>query len=186
MKYKYITKILILILIMPLVSCSWLKAKVPLSRKTVEAKTIGSIVQLELLHEGGKVLAVPFKAGVNVEATDNLDIVALRIVKGISDAIEQTGVPIEILTSANSDEAKFILQGHIVEMKTSGNMKKFLLRGKDIVLGVEGQMVDKKTKKVVLYFKDRIKAKLRDKSYRVLGQEIGYGIGQFISSGVKK
>lgn len=122
-------------------------------------------------------MVIPFTAGAGIEATEELEKIALMMVKGITEAVEKNGQPFKLLNQDQTQTADFILQGHVVEI---GKMKKGLGawwgKPQPKFLGVEATIVDRKTGKVISRFVTRRESTEMD--YRILGRELGREIGQ--------
>lgn len=148
----------------------------------------GRIINAQRLQQGQNIVIIPFKAGVGVEATEELDKAALMLVKGISDAFgndprgEQN--KFNILTAESVKEAEFIIQGHITDQRGSPKIKKWVLLKGTKTLGVEGKMTDAQTGETIAIFSDHAKTSMRKEDYKQLGYRIGKNIGQFILSGI--
>ena len=149
----------------------------------------GRIANSKLLTKGRDIAFVPFKAGVAAEASQQLDKIALRIVKGISDAFlnDRSGkhAHFNILTIKNTVDADIYVKGYITLMKQSPKFKKWILMKEKKTLGVSGKLLDVKTGETLVIFKDQEESVSRDEGYNELGYRIGINIGQFILSGVE-
>ena len=89
------------------------------------------------LGSGGKLLIIPFSAGEGVEASRELDQIALMIVKGIGEELERTQAPFVLVSEKESREADFILEGHISQQNQPGGFHKWMPGGKTLQLGVQ-------------------------------------------------
>ncbi len=104
--------------------------------------------QNKLIH-GGKLLVVPFSAGKNVVASDQLDHVSLMLVKGIADVMGSSGKPFKILVEQDAQSADFVIKGRIVQMEEKKlfhkpwqkKIRKFSLAVERSVPGVETEEV---------------------------------------------
>ena len=164
--------------------CSWLNFQKTIPEEKVGFVPIGKIINLQRLKKGGKLLIIPFKAGEKVELNEQLDKAALRIVKGIAEALmEQDNSGFKILLANNADEADIVIKGFVREFKETSKIRKWFLRKKKISLGVEGKMIDFKTQEIICVFKDRQETTKKEEDHNSLGLVIGCGIGQFILSG---
>lgn len=136
------------------------------------------VVQPERLAQGGKLLITPFVAGVGVTASDDLDRVALRIVKGMIDGLMENQVPFEILVAQNAATAELNLEGRITQKKQPSRLRRWI--GGRKVLIVEGQMTDVRTGRPVLRFSHQLKA-APGESFEDLGIRLGHELGQRIA-----
>jgi hypothetical protein len=136
------------------------------------------VFQKEKLAKGGKVLVVPFSAGKNIEASDQLDHVALMIVKGIADTLA-SGEPFRILVEQDAQSADFVIKGRIVQMeqKTPFHMpwrkktKKLTLKVEESVLGVENEEILAKFSQIKML-------ESPTDNFETLGYDIGTQIGR--------
>ena len=129
-------------------------------------------------------MIIPFSAGVQAEATDELDRVALMIVRGLADVLKEENALLTILVAENADLADLKLSGYINKMQKPGQMKKWFLRKNKKILGVQGKMIDVKDGKVILYFSHQRETREEDKGFVDLGHLIGQDIGHFILSNI--
>lgn len=149
----------------------------------------GRIISTEALQKGKNIAIIPFTAGVGVEANNDLDKVALMIIKGISDAFadDHSGKHdhFDILTAESSETADLIVQGHISSLKSPSKVKKWVLINGQKTLGVDGKIVDARTGESVLIFEDTQETGIKKETHDQLGYRIGKNIGLFILSGIE-
>ncbi|MCK5178887.1 MAG: hypothetical protein KAR32_05095 [Candidatus Omnitrophica bacterium] len=144
----------------------------------------GQIVDAESLKQGKNIAVIPFKAGVGVEANEELDRIALMIVKGIADTFaDAEGNLFNILTAENLEGADFIVQGHVTSVKGPSKVSRWVLLKGHKRLGIDGKMVDAQTGEAIAVFADQ--ATSETENYKDLGYRIGKNIGLFILSGSK-
>ena len=158
---------------------------IPISTEFVDE---GRIVNVQKLQQGRNIAIIPFTAGQWAESTDELNRVALMIIKGIVDAFadDQTGkhAHFNILTAENSSEADLIVKGHITVMGGSSKLKRWALLSNKIKLSVKGKITDIQSGEAVVIFEDHAQAGAKEGDYKQLGYDIGKDIGRFILSGV--
>ena len=162
--------------------CAWFRAD-QAGAAVAERYDENKIIDADRLRRGGTIFVVPFKAGPNIQATIQLDHIALMIVKGIADEVNQVQSPLRILTAENKDYADFLIQGHIVLLSEPHGLQKWSLGKKKKSLAVKGYMIDQKTRKKILLFSQQKEASLKHESYDDLGWGIGSDIGKFILEG---
>lgn len=138
------------------------------------------ILNAERLQQGGKMAVVPFRAGVGIEATDELNAVALMIVKGVADSFKKEGSRFEVMMGAKADQADFLIQGHITHRRGVSGLKRWIPGSRTIELGIEAKMIDIATQQPVLIFAQRKKAAEKAGGYRELGYTLGEDLGRFI------
>lgn len=145
----------------------------------------GKILDGQLLRQGGKVFIVPFKAGVNVVADDELDKISLMMVKGIAEAIKENGAAFEILGPDRAREADWIVSGYVTGVGRPSRLIRWIFQKRRISLQVEGRMVQSPSQKNVAVFTDEERANPREKDHKQLGYDIGRDIGRFIVSALE-
>jgi len=142
----------------------------------------GRIVDAGRLQQGKNVAVIPFKAGVDVEANEELERVTLMVVKGNADTFaDDQGGLFNILTAENSNEADFVIQGHVTNLKGPSRVSRWVLLKGHKMLSVDGKMIDAGTGEAIAVFTDQVTSKTE--SYKDLGYRIGKNIGLFILSG---
>ncbi len=169
--------------------CAWLG----LSRNVVGDKNIpgetsvadsfvktGKVIDVERLKKGGKVLVVPFSAGVNVTADERSDKIALMIVKGIADELKEGRF--QILSDENAQEADLIITGHVTGAARPSKWSWWFFKRSQNTVSVEGRMADAASGAAVLVFTHSARASAREKDHAQLGYDIGKDIGRFIGS----
>ena len=143
------------------------------------------VIDPQRIKQGGKLLIIPFKAGEEVEANDELNKVALMMVKGIAEELKVQDSPFTILTAEDADTADLIIKGHVVKMNQTIGLKKWIPGQNGIDLKVNGEMIDKKSNKRLLVFSQQKTGKQPQEDFKSLGKNIGYDIGRYIMTGVK-
>lgn len=135
----------------------------------------GKVFYKDKLREGGKIAVIAFSAGENIEADEELDKIALMIIRGLADSLETS--PLEVVFEDEAKEADFIIEGHVTKMLSPSKLKRWVMQKRKIELGVEGKMVDQKNGKTVAVFTDSQRGRA---DYRQLGFAIGQDIGNFL------
>ncbi|MBI5415480.1 MAG: hypothetical protein HZA29_01560 [Candidatus Omnitrophica bacterium] len=143
----------------------------------------GKILDGQLLRQGGKVFIVPFKAGVNVTADDELDKIALMTVKGIAEAMKERGALFEILGPDRAREADWVVSGYVTGVGRPSRLSRWMFQKRRISLQVEGRVIQSSSQKNVAVFTDEARGDPRKKDHKQLGYDIGKDIGHFIVSG---
>ncbi|MBU0468550.1 MAG: hypothetical protein KKD07_04935 [Candidatus Omnitrophica bacterium] len=179
---KSFCKILPLILVVAIAGCSYVGTRKNIVSEPTKFVKTGSIIDVDRIKYGGKLLIIPFKAGENVELNDQIDKVSLRIVKGIAEALLEGNSKFQILLDHNADEADIVIKGFITGFKTVPKWKNWFPGKKNISLSVEGKMIDVKTQSTICVFQDRSETSKKEEDHKHLGLTIGQNIGQFILS----
>jgi len=119
----------------------------------------GKIVNAQKLKQGKNIVIIPFKAGVGVEASDDMDKIALMIVKGIYDAFDydKTGkhAHFNILTAEDIQKPDLVVKGHITEVVKRSKFKRWIMLKSKKSIGIKGKVVDVQTGEAVVIFTDR-------------------------------
>jgi len=132
------------------------------------------IFEANRFKEGGGLLMIPFKAGPGVEASNELDRIALMMVKGLSEVIQEDKTPFVLADPKNPQTIKLILEGRVIRLDEPSRMKRWI-PGKDMTtMAVEGYIVENETEKIVARFlyTEEFGPDVKDYS------EIGYAIGK--------
>ncbi len=174
-----------------LAGCAWFKGAG--SAKTAQEQSAGThrgiffirdgkVLDAQRVRAGGKLLIVPFTAGVGVEADVLLDKIALMIVKGMTEVLKDKAARFEVLVSENAQEADFVIRGHVTEMNKASRIRRWIPGNREISLEIEGEMTDAGNRETLLVFTHGIKARSDQEDYQQLGYRIGKDIGQFLLS----
>ncbi len=129
------------------------------------------VFQKDKLARGGNLLVVPFTAGVGVEASDDLDHVALQVVKGIADALQDKGTSFKILVGENAETADFVIRGRIIQMDKKSKTASF---------GLEGSVLGVSDDEILAKFSQNQKSKNKADTFELMGYRTGIEIGQFL------
>ena len=145
----------------------------------------GKLLDVETLRRGGKIFIVPFKAGVNVTSDDELDKIALMMVKGIAEALMEKGATFDILGPDRALEADLIVTGYVTDLGRPSRFSRWMFKKPRVSLQVEGRIIQAASQKNVAVFTDEARADLREKDHQQLGYAIGEDIGRFVVSGLE-
>ena len=166
--------------------CGWLNSKQAVVPPDVQFLKVGKVIDAKRLRQGGKLLIVSFSAGAGVEATDQLDRVALMIVKGLADILKENSSPFEILDSNNAREAEIVMSGHVTAFSAKADSNLLFLNGMKIYcLAVEGKIIDPASGEKILIFSDSKESRQKDEEAKDLGYRMGRDIGSFILSSMQ-
>lgn len=145
----------------------------------------GKVLDTKRLTDGGNLLIIPFNAGTGVAATDELDTIALMIVKGMTLVLKEEGSSLKVLVADNADTFDMMIKGQVVTMETPKRFKKWVFRKKMRRLGVEGRLVGRDKGRVILKFSHQREMPHDDQSLEQMGMAIGEDIGRFILSSME-
>ncbi len=140
----------------------------------------GTIIHDKILSQGGKLLVLPFRAGPGVEANEELDKIALMMIRGLLDVFKAHNdqAKLKIIFSENKADADFILDGFITKISKPSKWKRWIFRSKTKSLGFKGKIMQTGSITPILFFSDTIQTK--DKTAVDLGLLAGKRIGDFI------
>lgn len=138
------------------------------------------VLRKDVLRRGGDLLVIPFTAGENVTANDELDRVALRVVQGVAAVLDESSSPLKVLGAEDAGSAQLILRGRFSGKACAGWMARRLRGRPGKVLGVEGELLDRNTGEVVLTFSHRRRGLGRGEDFEALGLALGQDIGRFL------
>lgn len=172
---KYI-KLAVLVVPCFLAGCLW----GPKPAAPQKAPPDNRVVDSARLEKGGDLLIIPFRPGVGVEATDEVNRVALMAVKGISEVIKENETSFRLLGGEEAQKADFVVKGDISRFEKSSRLKKWLLIPKQATIEIKGKMVEQESGKVVLYFAQQVTSKIRERDLLTIGYDIGRKIGKFL------
>jgi len=167
------------------VGCSWFQAEKTSPAELTRFVQSGKIVNESRLNRGGTLLIVPFDAGESVEANDVMDKVALRIIRGLLDVLENANHRFDIIYSEDKRDADLVLDGRITKLTQPSTLRKWVLFDKQRELEIEGFLKEVETGRTVLYFSDSKKTKSDEENHNILALQIGQDIGRFILSGLE-
>lgn len=139
----------------------------------------GTVHDIAALQKGGRILVVPFTAGAGVAADQELDRIALNIIKGLADTVNGNASDFQVITAENAGSADFLIRGHVTEKGEPGKLRRMMM-GKKISLGIQAGMLDSQNEKELAAFSYQRQANRDQKSFENLGYEIGRDIGLFL------
>lgn len=140
----------------------------------------GRLLQEKRLKQGGKLLVIPFKAGVGVAANAELDRLALQIVKGIADTFKKQPGSLHLVFDQDAGSADMVVRGHIVQQRIARVFKNGWWRKDRCRLAVEGRLIDAVTQDPVLTFSLKREGKTQDNAFDDLAYMLGADIAYFI------
>ena len=175
---------LVILVLIGASGCSWFTSREAskLSTSASPGQTIdfGRIIEKDILRKGGNIIFIPFSAGPGIEANDEQDKIALMIVDGFADVIEDGKTKLKIVTQV--EKADFIIEGYITERAQPGKMKRWMPGNDSISLGVSGEIRSAKGDRLLAVFRHRKEDKTKNMTHRILGRNIGRETAQFLVS----
>ena len=155
-----------------------------MSHKVIDAT--GKIIKEDVLRKGGTLVILPFKAGENAVASPQLDRVALMIVKGAIDYLNDEKTPFTLLTTQDQGEPDLVIDGYINDFVQPGKMKRWVMQKKKTFLSVEGTMEIQGTKERVLVFQHKRTMGDPQKDGLDIAYKIGQDLGRFIVEALER
>ena len=146
---------------------------------------LGRIIDAQALKNGKGIAIVPFTAGVDVAATEEVDKAALMIIKGVSDVFGKAPGQFTVLTKENAETADFFIKGHVSDIQDFSKVGSWVLLKGQRSVSVEGKMINAQTGEAVLVFSDTQQTQENGEDHGRLGYLIGENVGHFILSGVQ-
>ena len=126
----------------------------------------------------GKMLIVPFSAGEGVEASKELDQLALMIVKGTGEELERAGSAFTLVGEEELEAAQFILEGHFVKKSESGRIRRWMPGGKTLDLGVQWEVKDRSSGGRLLVSTRELRSSRGKDGWRQLAYRLGQEIAK--------
>lgn len=152
--------------------------------KAPEQSQVTGFADSKTLSKGGDLALVPFNAGEKAEANDETDRLAMMILKGIKDSLDQNNL-IHVV-DASQTHPKFGLQGYIQEFSKPGKLSKITMRHGLDCLSLEGEMWEVSTGQRVAGFSVKQKFDPHHEKPIDVAYRLGQGIGRFIIEHTKK
>ena len=159
--------------------------KVVRSAKPLTSPVVVKVINSKKFIPEGKLLIVPFSAGEDVPATDDLSRFALRIVKGLSDGLGQNKTFV-VLNADNSSEAQLTLRGRIVQQRQPRQGMPFFKKDGKKILAVAGELLDSVSGETILYFSLIQAAITPTDSFDDVAQALGTNLAQGLCDAVTR
>lgn len=177
--YKIFINICLLSL---LCGCSFLSRQVRLAPVVK-----GDIINADDLEKGGVVEVVPFSAGFNAVAGEELDKAALVIIRGIEQELTSDGAKFQMSYQKGVDQrSDLIMVGRIDRFETYDGWKRYLGGARKRMIKVSGKVLDS-SGNIVADFEHQLSKKYGDMSHNDFLLKVGRDIGQFLKGeGVKR
>ena len=166
-----------LCLLIVLTGCVFKKPSIETRKIGVPDIVTGQVIHPERLNAQGRLWIEPFKAGPNAAATPELDALALRMVKGIADTLDESNSSWAVITDSGPENCDFILTGYIEEYDTSGKFQRWVKHKNQPILKIKAELHDAHNRDYVLALTGSLKGnKKKSKS-----QDVAYELGQHIA-----
>lgn len=175
---------LVISILIFLQGCLFFPSPVKIDKSKNSFNLANRIIDPQRLKQGGGLIILPFKAGSNVEASDKLDAVSLEIVKGVSEyfSSNDTSHQFRILAQEQSQQAAFIIKGYITSFLEPQKGRLGLFRNNRKKIAIESWLIDAKTQKKIVYFREQKESKEFYDDLSTLGHSLGQQMAKFISS----
>lgn len=139
----------------------------------------GQVINAALLTSGKNVLIVPFSPGPMVAASDEVEHIALRLVKGMSEEIKDGG-DLNVLAGDQAQDAQIVIKGRIKRMRTKKSFR-FFGRERTASLAVEGEAISRPGGQPIAHFTGTILPQDKKDTFETLAEQLGRDIGKFFS-----
>lgn len=77
---------------------------------------------------GGNLALMPFRAGPQAEANDELDRLSMAILRGIKDTLDEHHSVLHVITNESQGQPQMVLQGYIQEYSKVGRLSRLMMR----------------------------------------------------------
>jgi hypothetical protein len=132
------------------------------------------VLNAPVLHAVKKVYFMPLSAGADAEATQELDRLALVMVKGFAEAASR-GAIFELVSGDDAVHADILIKGHVEEYKVRGHFKK------TVTLKVRADVRDARNDDVIaLVYAQRVCPK-KQRDLELAFYEMGYSLAGRLS-----
>lgn len=169
-------------------SCAWFEGKTASPKAPSDFIRYGNIIDKEILNQGGSIMILPFSAGKDIESNEELDKVALWLVRGIVDEFEgqkQKAKKFTLKFVEQDQKADFIIEGKITKKTSSSFFRRRLFNDHTRTLSASGKMIDQRSGKPVVVFDMDRTINDKTKNHKDLGRIIGQDLVSFILSDIK-
>ena len=164
--------------------CSWFhSAKASAQRKSSFLLENIQFINPEPLKKGGTIQIVPFTAGIEVEASQDLDRMVLAMIQGVTEVInaERHNENLNVVFGEEAENADFRMTGHITRFHQTFRFRKFFSK-KYVEAVIEGKLVSERTGETILIFTHRKKIPIKESNIKNLGRMMGHDVGNYIVS----
>lgn len=142
----------------------------------------GNVLSHERLKQGGKVGLALFKAGPQAESNEQLDRLAIVLLKGMRDRLETAES--RLIITNNAEEADFIISGYIEEFTQPGKFQRVVMRKKKSNFAVSGEMWSRGSGQKVLVFSSLCTFTGKNPNVQGAVYDMGLSIGDFLIQNV--
>lgn len=141
----------------------------------------GKILQPDILAAGGKVLIVPFSAGVYTAASEELDRAALLMMRGMIDGLNDAGGRFQVLDLARSDgdQPDIVITGNIERLGVRENWMRYFGKSRERQIEFHGRAVDRQGE-LIAVFSYVLKMRYQDITQTDFLLKAGYDAGLFL------
>jgi len=139
----------------------------------------GQVISAALIPPGANVLIVPFSPGPMVVASDEIEHISLRLVKGMSEEIENSS-DLKVLAGSRAQEAQVVIKGRIKRICAK---KYFWFFGQERAasLMVEGEAISRPGGQPIAHFTATISRQDKGGNFEALAEQLGRDIGTFFA-----
>ena len=182
MRLKHGVIPVVVLVVFSMTNCCWAKKAIPQGET---GAVQGNFIDAEPLRQGGKILIIPFSAGEGVAQTEMLENLALRLVRGLSEALSGQEHLKVLSGEPKIAEADFVIKGRVVRLIEKKGFPSLIGERKIIrELVVNGEVVSRRTGEVLADFSDSQRTTQRAEDFNILAEKEGQRIGAFIAKKV--
>ncbi len=141
-----------------------------------------AVLRSDIFEQGGKVMVDVFKAGDNAEATPVLDRYSLNVLRGMADALSDTGARFQFVRPDAGIPVDFVIEGHIDEFRSPGFLGRLMFK-KDLSVRISAEVKSVAGGEVVARISARQKVRNDRKRLDASAYSLGISMGRELNSG---
>jgi hypothetical protein len=141
----------------------------------------GKILQPDILAAGGKVLIVPFSAGVYTAASEELDRASLVMMRGMIDGLNDASGRFQVLDLVRGDgtQPDIVITGNIERFEVRKNWMRYFGRSRERLIEFHARVVDQRGE-LLAVFSYVLKTRYQDMTQTDFLLKAGYDAGLFL------
>jgi len=139
--------------------------------------TSSKVFRLDDLQKGGTFAIYPFSAGVGVVSDQDLERLALHIVKSLSEELTKANGALQVYSVEDRGSADLVLKGRITQ-RVDRNKVVLVKKGYQSI-AVEAKITKTDNQALVLQFSHKLKGADQD-SWEAIGSQMGREIGRYL------
>jgi len=140
----------------------------------------GKAIRPEILRSGGRVVIVPFSAGPDVSASDELNQAALVMIRGMMDGFDARDGRFQVVDQRWEGRPDLLITGRVERFEIEGKWKRYFGGSRRRRLQVSGRVVDGGGELVAAFSYD-VSARYQDVSQVDFLLKAGRAVADFLS-----